>query len=286
MRLPVEKFLTALPLVLLAACAGAEGGPQPVSRASLNGPAADYPMVLGPAYAIDGVTYTPADQMNYDAVGRASLGSAGGAAVSAAHRTLPLPSYVEVTALESGRTVLVRIERRGPLRGAALLELSPGAAAELGLGATPSAPVRVRRVNPVEADRAALRAGGPAPARMDTPKSLLAVLLRKLEREEGAQSAPAASAPAVLASPPAPAPAAPRAAPPAAITKGYYVQLGAFAARSNAASLAQRSGGAISQSGGLWKVRSGPYGDEAEARRALAHAHSSGYTDARIQRPD
>jgi rare lipoprotein A len=150
-----------------------------------NGPAADYPMVVGDPFTVDGVTYTPKDTMNYDAVGHAVAGPDGGAGVSAAHRTLPLPSYIEVTALDSGKTILVRAERRGPMSGKALVELSPGAAAQLGLIAQPQLPVRVRRVNPTEPERALLRTGQPAPARMDTPKSLLGVLMRKLEAQEG-----------------------------------------------------------------------------------------------------
>jgi hypothetical protein len=65
------------------------------------GPAGDYPMVLGAPFMVDGVTYTPADTMNYDAVGYA--GEDGGEGISGAHHTLPLPSYVEVTALDRAR---------------------------------------------------------------------------------------------------------------------------------------------------------------------------------------
>ena len=177
-----------------------------------NGPAADYPMVLGAPFTIDGKTYTPADRLNSDEVGYALTGNAGGGGVSLAHRTLPLPSYVEVTSLKTGRTILVRVERRGPMTGSALVELSPGAAAQLGV-ASAREPVRVRRVNPPEAERALLRAGQTAPARMDTPMSLVGVLMRKLD--------PAAVAPPASPVPPAGAamaplaPAKPIQAPPA-----------------------------------------------------------------------
>ena len=59
------------------------------------GPGGDYPMILGDAFVVDGVTYTPADTLNYDAVGYA--GESGGAGISGAHRTLPVPSYVDWT---------------------------------------------------------------------------------------------------------------------------------------------------------------------------------------------
>ena len=184
MRLPVNRSLPLIALVLLSACGGA---PRHVAAVPppANGPAADYPMVLGPAFTVEGVTYTPADTWNYDAVGHALVGSDGGSAVSGGHRTLPLPSYVEVTALATGKTVLVRLERRGPMSGRNLLELSPGAAAQMGIAGQTDASIRMRRVNPPELDRALLRSGQNAPARLDTPKSLLVVLQRKLDLQEG-----------------------------------------------------------------------------------------------------
>lgn len=165
-----------------------------------TGPAADYPIVLGAPFTIDGVTYTPADRLNFDQVGHAAIDAAAGQGVSIAHRTLPLPSYVEVTSLRTGRTILARVERRGPMTPGADIALSPGAAAQLGTGDVLT-PVRVRRVNPPEAERALLRARQAAPARMDTPMSLVGVLLRKLDPQAtlpaaavAAPSAPSAGA--------------------------------------------------------------------------------------------
>lgn len=56
--------------------------------------------------------------------------------LTAAHRTLPLGSYVEVTNLENNRTVMVRINDRGPFHGGRVLDLSTAAAEELGMGST------------------------------------------------------------------------------------------------------------------------------------------------------
>ena len=124
--------------------------------APATGPAADYPMVLGAPFTIDGVTYTPADTLNYDKVGYAVVDPALGQGISVAHRTLPLPSYAEITSLRTGRTILVRVERRGPMSGNAMIALSPGAAEQLGTG-DPLTPIRIRRVNPPEPERALLR---------------------------------------------------------------------------------------------------------------------------------
>jgi rare lipoprotein A len=312
MRLPVNRSLPLAALTLLAACGGGGASVKDVPPAAVNGPAADYPMVLGAPFAVDGVTYTPVDTMNYDAVGKAGIDAAGGGAISAAHRTLPLPSYAEVTSLTSGKTILVRIERRGPMSGPGLIDLSPGAAAQLGLAGTTDTAVRVRRVNPPEAERALLRSGQPVAPRMDTPKSLLAVLQRKLAVQSGTALPP----PEPVTEPtPAPSPlptAKPSGKPPAvkppvikppvvkpAVTKpapvvtksddkpaakgSYFVQVGAFSSKANAEAAARKSGGTVSQAGNLWRVRSGPYADPDKAKPALAKARAAGYSDARIQ---
>ncbi len=297
MRFPVNRNLPLAALVLLAAC----GGRSHVDSASwtphapASGPAADYPVVLGEPFLIDGVTYTPTDRMNYDAVGRATIAGEGNGAVSGAHRTLPLPSYAEVTSLETGRTILVRIERRGPMSGNTLIELSAGAAAQL--GAAGNVPVRVRRVNPPEAERALLRSGQQAPARMDTPKSLVAVLARRLEQQEGArqpapQITPAAIGEAVQVPSPAPQaaqPAQPKPQPqpqpsrPAA-SGAFVIQIGAFSDKARAEKAAARSGGVVSPAGKLWRVRIGPFATQAQADAALAKARAAGNSEARVQR--
>ena len=136
-------------------------------------------MVVGAPYTVGTTSYTPADTMNYDAVGYAAVTDDGDATISAGHHTLPVPSYIEVTALETGRTILVRVAHRGPMDSNSVIALSAGAAAQLGVG--DHAAVRVRRVNPPENERELLRSGSNAPLRMDTPKPLLAVLMRKLQ---------------------------------------------------------------------------------------------------------
>lgn len=202
MRLPADTSARrcALALILVPALAAC-GSHEPLASASgagaavaANGPAADYPMVIGEPYRVGATLYTPADTMNYDEVGYAAAD--GGAGVTGSHHTLPLPSYVEVTSLTTGKTILVRLSRRGPLDGDSVIALSPAAFAQL--GASAGEPVRVRRVNPPEEERAALRAGRTAPPRMDTPTSLIAVLKRKLP---DAGSASLAARPAAKTTP-------------------------------------------------------------------------------------
>ena len=300
MKLPVKSAAALSLATLLAACGGhhdrvESGSPAGPMR---SGPAADYPMVLGEPFVVDGVTYTPEDKMNYDGVGYAAIGAGEG--VTIAHRTLPLPSYAEVTSLDSGRTVLVRVERRGPMTGGRLIELSPAAAAQLGIGADRAA-IRVRRVNPPEQERALLRSGQTAPARMDTPMSLVSVLRRKLEPgfvapaaapQTAAASTPKPVAPpkkqasaAPVVKPPKPAPPV-KAAAPAVVRDGFVVQVGAFATEARGKEVAQAVGGQMARAGSLTRVRMGPFATQAEAAAALAKARAAGYSEARIQRAD
>ncbi|MBX7496108.1 SPOR domain-containing protein [Qipengyuania sp. 6B39] len=165
-------------VLLLGACASQARDATAQAPLDPYGPAGDYPVVLGEPFVIDGETFTPFDVMNYDRVGYLAEDDGTAAGITGAHKTLPLPSYVEVTSLETGRTILVRLERRGPMTSDRLIALSPEALAQLGEGE--GAAIRMRRVNPPEEHRAKLRAGEQAPLRMDTPQGLLEVLKRKL----------------------------------------------------------------------------------------------------------
>lgn len=327
MKLPVNRNNGVLALAMVLALGAGLADPvtardRKAAAPDVSGPAGDYPVTLGEPFVVDGVTYTPADTLNYDAVGKAvAMGADEGGAgrINGAHRTLPVPSYVEVTSLSSGRTILVRIDRRGPMSGEGLVALSPMAWSQLGLPGDASAPVRVRRVNPPEPERALLRTGQVAPQRMDTPPGLLAALRRKLGLEPpvgdlpvtirpaevapGAPKPPAPTKPAVkiaekptpkpqekpapkvevAAAPKPPAPPEPPKRPGAAAGR-YYVQIGAFSQRGNAEAAARKAGGSIVQSGSLWRVRSGPLSAGDEAERGLAKARAAGYAGARIVR--
>ncbi|QLC21486.1 septal ring lytic transglycosylase RlpA family protein [Parasphingopyxis sp. CP4] len=330
-----HKWLAGLAVLALAGCGGGSRELPPASAGG-QGPitgelVSDTPVRIGAPYTIDGRTYTPSDPSHYDEVGLASfygeeLGgrpTANGeifrpAGISAAHRTLPLPSYVEVTSLQTGRSILVRVNDRGPFAGNRIIDLSIGAARLLGFVEQGTAPVRVRRVQPNEGDRTRLRGGQAARPRLDASPQLLTALRAQYERGGGIipQAVPSPDAPAttrtVNAPPSAPTngnPSGPGVSwenansppsatatttpigtpPPTAAPSGeYYVQLGAFSNANNAQRLANRarSLGAvrIMTAGDIRRVRLGPYATQAIARQALSRARSAGFGDARVLR--
>lgn len=125
---------------------------------SLCGPArAQTEERLGPPYQAGGVWFVPAADPSYDQVGTAAEYGAGmdgrrtvsgerfdPRALTAAHATLPLPGVVEVTNLETHRTLRLRINDRGPYTPGRILSLTPASARALGIASGQSARVRVR----------------------------------------------------------------------------------------------------------------------------------------------
>jgi rare lipoprotein A len=110
-------------------------------------------------YQVGGRWYVPQEQPNYNEVGLASWygghhqgrPTANGERfdkdmVSAAHKTLPLPSVVEVTNLDNGRKIQVRVNDRGPFVDGRIIDLSQEAARRLGFEGKGLARVRVRYV--------------------------------------------------------------------------------------------------------------------------------------------
>jgi rare lipoprotein A len=293
---------------ILAGCSSSGNAPLPAPAAS-PAPAAnrvvDGPARTGAPYTIAGRTYTPVDQVDYDDVGYASWYGAELAGrptasgepfeptgITAAHRTLPLPSYVEVTRLDTGRTILVRINDRGPADPNRTIDLSTGAAEQLGITELGMVPVRIRRTNPVETERAALRAGQPVAARLDTPDSLLEILRERAGRlpvPAGARAMartparPATAAPAPVAA--APAIGTPTTAAPVPTgAGGYIVQVATFSSRARADALARRLTATVVPSGTLFRVRYGPFATAEEAQAAVVRARSLGQPGAVIQR--
>jgi len=144
-------WLALLPLLLLAACGGGREPPP----GEPGQPGGIYK--LGKPYQVNGRWYVPEFDPDYDRIGIASWygeefhgrPTANGerfdrTTISAAHPTLPLPSLVEVTNLDNGRRLVVRVNDRGPFVGDRLIDLSEAAARELGFRDRGLARVRVR----------------------------------------------------------------------------------------------------------------------------------------------
>ena len=73
-------------------------------------------------------------------------------AMTAAHKTLPLPTYVEVKNLDNGRTAIVKVNDRGPFHDGRIIDLSYAAATKLGVVASGTAPVEIRAIDSKAAD--------------------------------------------------------------------------------------------------------------------------------------
>jgi rare lipoprotein A len=175
MRLPLRPFAVAclglLAAALLASgCSrserGAETGVAPGSSAPASRRVIAYGQPIpkgggsykvGDPYQIEGQWHTPREDPGYDRVGTASYyaadfhgrRTANGevfdmSALSAAHPTLPLPSLVYVTNMENGRTLLLRVNDRGPYVNNRVIDVSRAAARYLGFETRGTARVRVR----------------------------------------------------------------------------------------------------------------------------------------------
>ncbi len=116
--------------------------PAPIETAALHRPttaaAAAAPKLLGPGHALDGIaSYYWQDQMT-------STGERfDRRALTAAHRTLPFGTRVRVTHARSGRSVVVRINDRGPFKKGRVIDLSEAAAQAIGMTGTGLAHVRI-----------------------------------------------------------------------------------------------------------------------------------------------
>jgi len=298
-----KTSLAAASLLLLAGCGGGEpadyGVETAASQAAPEAPPSEpgavhgapqdaMPMAGDPTIGASGPrgsSQAAPGEHRYDEVGYAGVRSVAGggsrdAAVAAVHPSLPVNSYVEVTSLDNGRTILVVITGTGSSGN--VIDLSPGAARQLGYDQPGNIPVRVRAVMASPQDQVALRSGRAAEARADAPP----VLVNALRKRLGAAPAPErVETPPVAARPPVVRrPAPPRTTPPArpAATGRYFVQVAALSAAGRAQALAQSMGGFVKAGGGLYRVQLGPFATAGEAQAARGRAARAGYGDARI----
>jgi rare lipoprotein A len=177
----LRGVLVAALLSLVAACTGV-ARPEPSRLPIVTDPA---PIVSGTMrrYQVRGRWYQPTEQPGYDETGLASWygdqfngrPTATGErfdmhALTAAHKTLPLPGLVEVTNLANGRRIVVRVNDRGPFVDNRIIDLSRGSAEALGMLNAGVGEVRVRYLGraPRTGGGATLQytaAGGAAPER-------------------------------------------------------------------------------------------------------------------------
>ena len=222
-------------------------------------------------------------------------------AMTAAHPTLPIPSYVRVTSVASGKSVVVRVNDRGPFLSSRLIDLSYTAAYKLDVLGGGSSLVEVESLVPGTGSFTRLAAAAPAQQRpgstprtsrppSDSPASpngetgtvadQSVVITTEPESSEAQPGLfQAAFAPAVADTPVASHTgngAAPSPEKPAAVPGGIYLQLGAFNAYDNADNFVVRmrnelpslmTGLDIVAKDGLFKVHAGPYPDRVLARK-------------------
>ena len=255
---------------------------------------------VGKPYEVAGVHFTPQEQPNYDKVGVASwygpqfhrrMTSNGEwfdmNELTAAHATLPLPSYAKVTNLENGRSVVVRINDRGPFVGTRIIDMSRRSAETLGFKPQGMAEVRVQYIGPaplndqgqhLAAMNRELRKGTPlsrmmaaADGRWSGGETEIATNEQDFEDYPRVQTN-IASASADYDAP------------------DYFVQVGSFADPDNAERAREELANSgpvevqelMGSQGPLYRVRIGPMKTEDQAQIALRQAVDLGHPDARL----
>jgi rare lipoprotein A len=289
---------------------------------------------VGEPYQVNGVWYTPVVDYNYDETGIASWygadfhgkATANGEIydmneVTAAHKTLPMPSLARVTNLENGRSLIVRVNDRGPFVPGRIIDLSRRSAQLLGLEGKGTGRVRVqilaeesRQIAERMTSQGAVAGGRTLPRPADVKDGSLTVAqLPKAEvaKEElapppGAKSAPAPKPTASRTVTDAPLDGAPDPKAPngktAALAKAgtltqgaaratrIYVQAGAFGHFDNAHKTGAKLAGvgpvAVSpvlvNGRDVFRVRIGPIASVEEADRYLDKVIRAGYPEARV----
>lgn len=185
--------------------------------------------------------------------------------MTAAHPTLPIPSYARVTSLDSGKSVIVRINDRGPFHSDRIVDVSYTAALKLGLLGKGSHRVELERLFPDDPTRiATVRRAATSAAQAAPASSEIAALM--LEDRVAMDSAAVARSPSSAAKP----------------ASGYYLQLGAYGREGKAEEVSEmlkKSGVSqaveVVRSGAVSRVYSGPFETRAMAQEAARGLPSS-----------
>jgi rare lipoprotein A len=311
--------------VFLASCAETEFIAQTAKRIGVSQDevsAAPGRYKVGSPYQINDTWYYPAVDYTYEETGIASWygpgfhgkSTANGEkfdmnALSAAHRTLPMPSFVRVTNLENGRSVILRVNDRGPFARGRIIDVSRRGAQLLGFEGKGTARVNVSIL--AEESRAIasqLQKGAVQVASTESPLTVNNLPMPTVDRESlppppGAKSA--AERPTQRL--PTAQPAAPRddapiekqdlanpvvetvATLPVSPTQ-IFVQAGAYSVYDNANRAAARLAdigsvdiaSALVNNRDVYRVRVGPFTDVEKADATLEQVIQAGYNDARI----
>jgi len=271
---------------------------------------------VGDPYQIDNVWYYPHEQPDYDETGIASWYgpdfygkyTANGEifdlnALTAAHRTLPMPCIVQITNLDNGRSMALRVNDRGPYARGRIIDVSRRAAQLLGFEAQGTAKVRVK-ILVLESLQVAALAGRNgnavvAKASDDVPQPAPREPVLTEPLAAGPPSLRIASTEAPSLAPAAPSPR-PLIAPAPVLTEKVtmvpvgatqiFIQVGAYAVAANALRVKDRLEaigpvkvyGARVNGVDLYRVRLGPIGSVDQADQMLGRVVDAGLTEARI----
>lgn len=309
----LRRVLVLAGVATLAACAQAPtGGGSGLPTSGIY--------KIGKPYQINGVWYYPAEDFTYDETGVASWYGPGFHAkntangeiydqneLTAAHKTLPMPSLVRVTNLDNGRSVVVRVNDRGPYANGRVIDLSRRGAQLLGFEGGGTAKVRVQILaEETRAIAAAARQGTPAPILAETDGPLPKPVPRA-RIEVAGPAGPIAGRPSAAGNAGVPVP------PPATVAgsmvegrfvpaplvsqmpvggrEQLYVQVGAFGnaenvarARARLAAMGQPANVSSTRSGKLTlqRVRVGPLDSVDRADAVLNQIIQAGLTEAKI----
>ena len=218
-------------------------------------------------------------------------------AMTAAHKTLPLPAYVRVTNLQNGRSIVVRVNDRGPFVGNRIIDLSYTAASKLDMLRNGTAMVEVRTLE-------AAVVGAPLTAALAAPPPTPPVAAAPGAAPSAAPTAaPLIATPITGADAPPPSPAAVAQSPEAAsdingavstvpVPRALFIQAGAFSDPNNAERLMQKlRGGGYGKvfvrdddiaGRRMYRVRIGPVPNVAEFDRIVAALERAGINDAHL----
>ncbi len=292
---------------VLAACASQPPPAPPPPTVQVPASAGVYK--VGQPYQVENVWYYPREQPDYDETGIASWYGPTfygkktangeiytGDMLTAAHKTLPMPVNVRVTNLDNRKSLVVRVNDRGPFSRGRIIYLSRRAAELLDIIQTGTARVRVTYMG-----RSNLNGGAPPP---ETPPAIASAVPAAPSGK--VDSAALGILPGAVVAPPAKIQGMPTPAPipsemfadaqptgqvtqvPVPPVTKLYVQVGAFSKRENAQAMLNKLGGNLQisplQRGGqtLYRVRTGPLSSVKEADTALSRISGAGANDAQI----